>query len=409
MTPIFPNLPDPVMVLSSAPWAGDGTLARVLGVLNDGAPVGRPQALLVGGCVRNAVRGASVHDYDIATSLSVEEVRARAEAAGCRVVETGVDHGSVMVVVNGRGFEVTRLRQDIETDGRHAVVAPTGDWAVDAARRDFTMNTLYADASGAVYEFIPGALRDAQDGRVRFVGDPQARVAEDYLRILRFFRFHAFYGAGEMDAPGVLACRVAAQKLGTLSRERVTAELCRWLSAENPVLTIKTASENNILKHVLPVPCDISWFGRLISVQRAVLWPDMLSRLLVLASGDVDATQAGLRLSNNEINYLEDIVNVNIEDISALPALRRAAVRYRHMPVLARWLMDVAKQGVPLSPQDFAALRDWVPPIFPVTGADLIAQGMMPGPALGVRLPQLREEWIRSGFQLTRAALLADI
>ena len=229
-----------------APWLREGALAKLLAVLDrDGE-----EARVVGGAVRNALLGEPPGDFDIATTALPREVVRRAEAAGFKPVPTGIDHGTITVVVGGKPFEVTTLREDVETDGRHAKVAFGRDWKRDAERRDFTMNALSVGRDGTMHDHVSG-LADAAARRVRFIGDPAQRIAEDYLRILRFFRFHAAYGHGAPDPDGLHACIVARAGLDTLSRERVRMEVMKLLVTPHAVATLAVMAETGLLDNVL--------------------------------------------------------------------------------------------------------------------------------------------------------------
>ena len=240
-----------------APWLSEPSTRRVMDCLTDGGG----EAWFVGGCVRNTLLGAPVQDIDIATVLRPEGVMARAEAAGLKAVPTGIAHGTITLVADHRPFEVTTLRRDVETFGRHATVAFSSDLAEDAARRDFTMNALYASADGRVVDPVAG-LPDLRARRVRFVGDPAQRIAEDYLRILRLFRFHAWYGdaAAGLDGPALAACASAQEGLAQLSRERVGAEMVKLLGAADPSPSIAAMTETGILARVLPDADSLSWY-----------------------------------------------------------------------------------------------------------------------------------------------------
>ena len=222
-------------------WMRAPQTMRVMNALGSG------NARFVGGCVRNMLLGLEVGDVDIATVWTPGEATKRLEGAGIKVVPTGIDHGTVTAVVDKIPFEITTLRKDIETDGRRAVVGFTTDWREDALRRDFTMNTLLADMDGHIYDPTGEGIKDLEVGKVRFVGDPATRIQEDYLRILRFFRFHAAYGKGEPDSDALAACRAAAGKISTLSRERITQEFFKILSVDNPVEILSVVFDNNVL------------------------------------------------------------------------------------------------------------------------------------------------------------------
>lgn len=400
--------------LDSSPLRDHAALNILWATLNTDAGV--PETLLVGGCVRNIILNRPVTDIDLATTLTPEQVMARAAAAGLRAIPTGIDHGTVTVVVNGTGFEVTTLRTDQTTDGRHAVVQFGTDWMVDAARRDFTMNALYADLDGHIYDPLGHGLRDARAGAVKFVGNAADRVAEDYLRILRFFRFHAHYGVGAIDRDGVAVCSAAAPKLTTLSRERITDELLKWLSATDPVPSLRTAYVRGIMRYLIPAACDLDVLERVVQMQGqssvdpahagAPLVKDpglrrddtmTLLRLLVLLNGA--DPQPILRLSAKAARFIQTVETVVLEPVHDVLAAKRDIYRHGAPVFWARLMLDVAEVGGSLIPPDLLALRDWTPPKFPVTAADLMArEGLKPGPKLGQRLKELEMEWVAKGF-----------
>lgn len=351
------------------------------------------QAHVVGGCVRNAALGVPVTDVDIATSARPETVMELAAAVGLRAVPTGLAHGTVTVVSGGTGYEVTTFRRDLSTDGRHATVAFCDDVTQDAARRDFTMNALYARADGTVLDPLDG-LQDVVARRVRFVGDPHARIAEDYLRILRFFRFHAHYGdpAQGLDADGLAACADGADGLARLSAERVGAEVRKLLSAPDPAPAVATMAQAGILARILP-GSDARALPVLVHLEGTAP-PNWLRRLLVLGG---DST--GLRLTRAETRDLHRLRD-------ALEAAQGAAeLGYRLGQGMATTVMLVraAITGAPLP-------QDWVNEVtrgasarFPVRARDL---PHLEGPALGAALAALEQRWIASGFTLGRDDLL---
>lgn len=405
MTPITSSV-DPG-VLTPAPWAGDQALARVMSVLNDG-PDGRALTRLVGGAVRNAVMGRAVSgtDFDLASVLVPEQVTDRVMGAGMRAIPTGIDHGTVTVVCDGRGFEVTTLRSDVTTDGRRATVAFTDDWGRDAARRDFTMNALYADVDGRVYDPLGSGVADARAGVVRFVGDAPTRIAEDYLRILRFFRFHALYGVGEPDRDGVAACVSGASKIHTLSRERVTSELLKWLGADDPVPTLRVAVARGVMRHVVPAMPDLNVMARLVRMQISGGAVDVLARLFVLMDGyDPEPI---LRLSRAQSMVVKDLEQMVLEPAWRDETFRRDIYRYGYDLFLQRLMIDLAERDDidGAGANDVLAravlLRDWPVPRFPVTGADLMAQGVPAGPELGARLRDMEQAWMMNGFELKK-------
>ncbi len=354
------------------------------------------RALLVGGCVRNALLGEEVADVDIATDAEPETVLRRAEAAGFKAVPTGIAHGTVTVVAEGIPHEVTTFRQDVETHGRHATVAFSTRVEEDAARRDFTMNALYATPDGTVIDPL-NALPDLVARRLRFVGDAGARITEDYLRILRFFRFHAWYGDPQagLDAEALAACAAHSAGLDRLSRERVGAETRKLLSARDPAPAVAAMAQAGLLGHVLP-GADARALPVLVHLE-AGRSPDWLRRLAVLGGED---PAERLRLSRAEARTLDSLragLSSNDPpatlgyrygpDMAANVVLARAALL--EAPPAPGWDKDIA-QG--------AAVR------FPVSAADLMPQ--LSGAALGDTLAALEARWIASGFRLSREDLL---
>jgi len=358
---------------------------------------GGHRALAVGGCVRNALLRMPVADVDIATDATPERVMQLADAAGVRAVATGVDHGTVTLVVAGHPYEVTTFRRDMRTDGRRAVVAFSQSLAEDAARRDFTMNALYCEADGALVDPLSG-LADALARRVRFVGRPEDRIREDYLRILRFFRFTAWYAdpAAGPDPEGLAACAALAEGLDVLSHERLGAETKKLLAAPNPAPAVAAMAAGGILARLLP-GADHRALAVLVHVEDGRA-PSALRRLAVLGGDD----PAGrLRLSKAEARVLQDVTEAARADegpaalgwglgadVAADAVLCRAALRAETLP--ADWRAEVARG---------AAAR------FPVTAADLMPG--LAGPALGARLEALKRRWLDSGLHLTRDQLLA--
>src|ERR1700761_6591170 len=258
------------------------------------------EARFVGGAVRNALLGAAVVDIDIAVPMPPSEAIARLVGRNIKVVETGLQHGTVTAVAGQHAFEITSLRRDVETDGRHAVVQFTDDWAEDAARRDFTINAMYAAADGEIFDYATG-VEDLIAGRVRFMGDAATRIAEDYLRVLRLFRFHAWYGKGEIDAEGLRAAAAAKDKLKTLSAERIAKELLRLLEAGNPAPVLRVMAATGILPELLPGALNLPRLERLAEIDADNLYPrDAVLRLASLLDGaeTAHATSDRLKLSN---------------------------------------------------------------------------------------------------------------
>jgi poly(A) polymerase len=348
---------------------------------------------VVGGAVRDAILGVPVSDIDFATRLTPDRVVARLDAAGLKAVPTGIRHGTVTAVVGGRPYEVTTLRADIATDGRHAVVAFTDDWRADAARRDFTINALYADPdTGAVFDWF-GGIEDLEGRRVRFIGDPATRIAEDHLRILRFFRFSAKLGA-TLDPQGLEACRVRARDLMTLSRERIRDELLKLLETADPVPIVSAMLDARILEPVLPEIDSVERLGALVQAEAdARTSADGLRRLAALLPEDpgvAEAVAARLRLSNAARARI-----VGAATPGAVPADPRAlAYQASATAAIDRLLLT----NDPRAPDWAARLKDWHRPRLPVSGGDLIAMGLAPGPAVAAALKEVEARWIAEGF-----------
>ena len=352
------------------------------------------RALFVGGCVRNALLGVPVGDVDIATDATPETVARIAGEAGFKTVPTGIDHGTVTVIAGGEPHEITTFRRDVETDGRRAVIAFSDRIEEDAARRDFTMNALYADRYGAVLDPL-GGLSDLKARRVRFVGDPETRIREDYLRILRFFRFHAAYGdpEGGLDSEGLAACAALAEGLDGISRERIRAELKKLLSARDPAPAVAAMAQSGILARVLP-GSDPRALAPLVHLDAAHL-PRWLRRLAVLGGETAD-----LRLSRAETR-----------DLAAL----RAATGSMESPAALGWnlgkalaadalLTRAALLETPLPPDWQAEVERGASARFPVTAADLMPR--YAGEALGTRMKELQARWLASDLTASRDALL---
>ena len=383
--------------LAAAPWLKEPALQRVFATIAEAGG----EARVAGGAVRNAFLGEAVTEVDLATTLSPEQVTEACVARGMSVHPTGVDHGTVTVVADHRPYEVTTLRHDVETDGRRAKVKFTDDWEADALRRDFTMNALYSDADGRVYDFTNG-YPDILARRVIFVGSPEQRIAEDYLRILRFFRFHARYGEGAPDAQGLSACVRLSSGLDGLSAERIRQEMFKLLAARGAVPTVMLMAEQGILSHLLPYTEDWRVLER--------LPPDPLLRLAVLARDPLDMKDRW-RLSNHEGKRLAAIASL-MPPSPALRPLEQKIILYQMGPEAWQDVVRIAwaRSDAPLDDPDWRSLLElpetWAIPAMPVSGGDLLAAGMNPGPEIGVTLKALEDWWIASGFTPTRQDLL---
>ena len=368
------------VTLPAAAWRDRPGLAELVACLGE--------ARWVGGAVRDTLLGLPVADLDLATPLPPGEVVRRLEAAGIKAIPTGIAHGTVTAVAQGTVVEVTTLRRDVATDGRHAVVAFTDDWHEDAARRDFTINALYADpASGAVTDFFDG-VGDLAARRVRFIGDPYRRIAEDHLRILRFFRFQARFGV-EVDAGGLAACAARANDLMALSRERVAAELLKLLVAPGALRTVMLMLEHGILAPVLPEITSTTWFIWLVETEtHAQIEPDPMRRLAALLPRDPavgEAIAGRLKLSKAQRQRL------------VLALTKRSGSPWEDAYRNGR---DAAMDRVLLADDVDTprALKDWPIPRLPLSGGALVARGLTAGPAVAAALKRVEEQWIAEGF-----------
>jgi poly(A) polymerase len=390
--------------LDPAPeWLTRADTAAVMAAL--GAAGGEDAARFVGGCIRNTLTGHPVDDIDIATRLTPDEVIAALKAAGLKSVATGVDHGTVTAIASGRPFEITTLRRDVETDGRRAVVAFTQDWAEDAQRRDFRLNAVYADLTGALFDPTGDGVADARAGRIVFVGDARMRVREDYLRILRFFRFFAWYGGGAPDAAAVAACEALKAGLADLAAERVSKELLKLLAAPDPRPSVALMRETGVLAAILPGADDLAVFDAMVAIT-----PDPLLRLAALAPDEAGRTARALRLSNAQRDRLIAATAAELAPMDARAARRSLyAIGTGAFLDQAR-LAWAAGRGGDAEWSPLLALADgWSRPVLPVTGADATAAGLSPGPALGAALRGVEAWWIDEDFAPGREAALAKL
>ncbi|MCK1651700.1 CCA tRNA nucleotidyltransferase [Bradyrhizobium sp. 149] len=396
-------------LLADAPWLTSGGTARVLQLLNaDGE-----EARVVGGAVRNALLGLVPGDIDIATTALPHEVMRRAKSAGIKGVPTGIDHGTVTLVIDGQPYEVTTLREDTETFGRKAKVAFGRDWVKDAERRDFTMNGLSVDADGVVHDYV-GGIADAVARRVRFIGDPDRRIAEDFLRILRFFRIHAAFGAGDPDCDGYLACIRGRAGLASLSAERLRMEMLKLLVARGASAAALAMAEAGLLQALTGGVGYTGPLSAMIAIERelglAASSTRRLAALTVAVTEDAKRVATRLRLSNAETKALDSmghrwwrLATKNEADARRL-LYRLGAERY-HDRVLLGW----ARAGGDVGSSRWRALAElpqrWTAPKFPLRAADFIARGMAEGPALGHVLTLAEDAWLAADFPLEQAAL----
>ncbi len=386
-------------------------------VLKALSPAGQ-ELRFVGGCVRDAILGRPVNDLDIATADLPDEVIQLLVRAEIKAVPTGLAHGTVTALVNHIPFEITTLRRDVETDGRRATVAFTQDWREDAARRDLTINALSCRPDGEIFDYF-GGLDDLRAGRVRFVGSAAQRIAEDYLRILRFFRFQARYGRDAADAQALQAVTQAAPKLSRLSGERVRSELLRLLEVADPLPTLAVMRDREILATVLPEATDLATLKSVLDLQ-----PDAPAflRLAAWLTGDAAAAQAiaeRLRLSNSQARLLATYLSpplpaaLTAQARLDAKALKLSFYRQGRQRGLELLLLQLGRQALASPDRRAAVWREaqalaaaWTDPNFPVRGADLLACGLENGPEVGRALRKLENWWIEQDYQPDRQACL---
>ena len=396
MTGSTPKLPR----LDDAAWLHEPRLQQVMAaILNAGEDV-----RVAGGAVRNALLGVAINDVDLATTMLPRDVMRVCKAAGFGVHPTGIDHGTVTVVNGERHFEVTTLRRDVETDGRRAVVSFTHDFAEDAQRRDFTMNALYCSATGEIYDFTNG-YADILRRRVRFVGKAETRIKEDYLRILRLFRFHAAYGVGSCDAKGLAAATKLRAGLKKISAERIAQEMKKLVVAPRAVPALQVMAKAGILKLVFPHTDEFRVVGRLPG--------DALLRLFVLAKRPPELKDR-LRLSNADGDKIAGLnsaspvsATLSEKDVRAL-IYKMGAATFTDVT----WISQ-ARSKAKMDDPRWQALRDlaakWPVPSLPVSGQDLVAAGVTPGPGLGKQLRRIENYWVEQDFRPDRTELLQMI
>jgi tRNA nucleotidyltransferase/poly(A) polymerase len=406
--------------IAGVAWLEQRGLQALLAVLNEGGE----EARIAGGAVRNALLGQAVTDIDVATTTHPDETIRRAVAAGFKTVPTGYEHGTVTVIAEGEPYEVTTLRADVETFGRRARVVFGRDWKADAERRDFTINALYAEADGRVIDLV-GGLADLESRTLRFIGEPEQRIREDFLRILRFFRFFAWYGSGRPDAEGLKACARLQNGLAGLSAERVWTELKKLFSAPDPSRALLWMRQTGVLTAVLPESekWGIDAIHSLVETERALGWPvEPLLRLAAIVPPDAPRMAklaSRLRLSRAEAASLAAWAEAPLPAPSLLEAaFRKLLYRYDTSGVAWRLRLGLASART-RAVEDRQALVEaagyqrlldilsrWEKPAFPLRGRDLLAQGFSPGAEVGGLLKKLEEEWVESGFDLTREDML---
>ena len=409
-----------VTLLGKADWLDDKHLQRLLVALKEGGE----EARVAGGAVRNTLLGQPVADVDIAATTVPEETIRRAEAAGFKTAPTGIEHGTITVIAGGKPYEVTTLRADIETDGRRAKVIFGRDWKADAERRDFTINALYAEADGTVVDLV-GGIADIEARRLRFIGDAEARIREDYLRILRFFRFFAWYGDGRPDAEGLKACARLKDGLGQLSAERVWSELKKLFCAADPSRALLWMRQAGVLTAVLPESekWGIDAIHGLVRTEKDLGWAaDPMLRLEAIVPPDavrMKTLAERLRFSNEEADRLRHWAltvapNSKATETELAKKLyfgdRNGFLDRLRLALAAARARAVEDNEAMIEAGGYSRLLNftsrWEKPVFPIKGADLTDLGALPGPKLGATLKNIEKEWVESGFTLDRGALL---
>jgi poly(A) polymerase len=370
-------------------------------------------ARFVGGAVRNALLGLPVTDIDIATPLTPQEVVRRLGAAGIAAHPTGIEHGTITAVVGGKPFEVTSLRCDVETFGRRATVSFTQDWAEDARRRDFTINALYAAQDGEIFDYADG-LGDLEAGRVRFIGDPSTRIREDYLRILRLFRFQAWYGKGDLDADALAAAAAGKAGLRLLSAERIQKEFLRLLEAHDPSSMLRAMAAADVLAEVLPCAVEIERLQQLVRIDSANFFAaDPVLRLAALVPRQAAEEIADrLKLSNIDRERLDDLAHAGEKIVPYLSVrevrkllYRLGAQRFKDRVRLA-WADDSEASNAPRWRALLALADGWNRPRFPLTGRDVMAAGVPEGPVVGRVLAEVEEWWTDADFPEDMSSIL---
>lgn len=404
-------------------WFQSPQLQKVFDVLNvDGGEI-----RVAGGAVRNSLMGHPIEDIDMATTWLPQEVTERATQAGMKVIPTGIDHGTVTLVVDGSAFEITTLREDINTDGRHAEVLFGTDWQKDADRRDLTINGLYADADGNIIDLV-GGIEDIENANIRFIGDAEQRIKEDYLRILRFFRFFAHYGKGRPDAAGLKASARAVGSLSDLSAERVWKEMRQLFAADDPARALLWMRTTGVLTAIFPETekWGIDAVGPLVETKNALNWErDPLLLLEAIIPPDVDRVNQmakRMKMSRAEQNRLMSWVKTaKVPHDTAETALDRQLYRGSSSGIQDVLKLSLINSRSRAEADDnamieaagysklLARVKKWVEPTFPVTGKDLIALGFEAGKSMGVKLSELEDLWVESNFHLKKDELLAKL
>ncbi|USG61885.1 CCA tRNA nucleotidyltransferase [Sneathiella marina] len=386
-------------------WSGWPEVKRVFSAISEVNGTAR----FVGGCVRDALLGITSDDIDICTDLTPIDTIDALERKSIRVIPTGLAHGTVTAVINKCKFEITTLRVDVQSHGRHADVRFTKDWYSDASRRDFTINAIYLDPTGEIFDPFEG-ISDLKDGRVRFIGNPEERIAEDRLRILRFFRFFARFGGNIPDKEALNACRKNAQYLESLSAERVQKELLQILAVVDPLPAVKLMAKNQILKVILPGAPNTSLLASLLSLPFDT---DSIQRLACLLGGEPDhAARAAqkLKFSRKLENRLLVMCDSNDEALRSEHQKQTVLYRLGKQGFIDQALLYCSRKGdVRELETSLDLAENWCVPVFPISGSDLTELGVAPGPEMGQLLKKMEQSWVSSGFSLTKEILISEV
>lgn len=387
-----------VLMIEPQGWMTDPRTQRVMKVL--GGYDTEPKALFVGGCVRNALMDLSMTDIDIATVHRPDVVMKILLEAGIRAIPTGLDHGTVTALSDDRTFEITTLRRDVETDGRHAVIAFTDKWEEDAQRRDFTINTMLASVDGKIFDPTGRGLSDIEERKVVFVGVPSERIAEDYLRILRFFRFYGRYGVGAPDAESLEACRLHADKISKLSKERITQEFLKIIMLGNAADILSYMKDAGVMADIFAGDCSRESMERLCGFQSRYEVLSVKARLALISGFDIEKMQNFLILTNEQNKILKEIIKASgLVNALNLKNVRAMVYEFGNKVVTQAYLLRLAVDGNNPNLELLDAATYWRAPEFPITGDDLIKAGIQPGRNLGQKLKELEEKWIKSDFK----------
>ena len=398
--------------IADATWLASPDTKAVMAALDAARPGG---ARFVGGCVRNTLMGHPVDDIDIATRLTPDVVTDVAHKAGFAAAPTGIEHGTVTVIANHKPFEVTTLRRDVTTDGRHATVAFTESWEEDAGRRDFRVNALYADANGMVHDPTGGGLEDARAGKIIFIGDAETRLREDHLRILRFFRFSAWYAKGELDPRGLKACKAMREGIDALSAERVWKEFKKLLAAPDPRVALDGMAAIGVLARVALEATQLERLRRLIDIEdRLVLPHDPVTRAAALLENETGARAFARRMkaSNEERDRLVGALGAEPRFVSymSMREVRRALYALGQETFEDRtrlaWANDTGARTTPQWRALLALSQSWMRPVLPLTGEDIVAAGVPAGPKVGAVRREVEAWWIDADFPDDKLSLV---